>query len=198
MATVDRPATHRQELGLIIELAGSRYAIAVILITVGVPLAVYLWGNLVALFYVHVALGAFWFGLDFFFKFVLGPGLEAAPDDAAGTVNLHLVPRIFIVAEPLAIGVLGSGLGLAHRWGLLADPSVWVWGAIIVGGLLLVVGFGPLHVIIARMVAEMSVESPDEDRIEALFGKSMHWGLLQTVFMLLIIVMMTGLRNVGL
>lgn len=175
-----------------------RYAAAAVGITLGVPILVYLWGNVVAMFYVHVALGAFWFGLDFFFKVVLGPALEHAPDEAAGPVNHQLIPRMVVVAEPLSVGVIGSGLGLAHLLGYLASPTVWVWGALIIGGLMLLVGFGPLHRITVRMVSELSSDAPDGDRLEDLFGKALKWGLLQTVFMLAILVMMTGLRNIGL
>lgn len=142
MATVERPTSHREELGVVVELAGERFTAAVALITLGAPLVAYLSGVTSFLFYVHVALGAFWFGLDFFFKFVLGPSLDAAPEEAAGAVNRQVVPKMITVAEPLSVGVVGSGIGLA-----------------------------------------------------ALFGKAMQWGLLQTVFMLAIIVMMVGLRG---
>ena len=77
----------------------------------GAPLVAYLSGVASLLFYVHVTLGAFWFGLDFFFKFVLGPSLDAAPDEAAGAVNAALVPKLLVVAEPLSLGVVASGVG---------------------------------------------------------------------------------------
>jgi hypothetical protein len=73
MATVDRPSTHREELRVLIDIAGSRFATIAAVLFLGAPLIAYLSGDSRAVFYVHVALGAFWFGLDFFFKFVLGP-----------------------------------------------------------------------------------------------------------------------------
>lgn len=181
-----------------IDVADRQFTAAVIVITLGIPLVVYLWGNPTAMFYTHVALGAFWFGLDFFFKFVLGPALDAAPSDAAGRVNQHLVPKIVVVAEPLSVGVIGSGIGLAHLLGLWADPSIWLWGALAIGILMLVNGFGPLHVITTRLTVELSSEDPDGDRVEELFGKAMQWGLIQTVFMLAILLMMVGLRGINL
>ena len=147
------------------------------------------------MFYVHVALGAFWFGLDFFFKFVLGPSLDAAPDEAAGAVNRRLIPKIVVVAEPLSIGVIGSGIGLAFMLDYWATPSIWLWGALGIGVLMLVNGFGPLHLVTTRMVVELDKNEPDGERLDALFGKAMQWGLLQTVFMIAIIVMMVGLRG---
>jgi hypothetical protein len=196
MATVDQPTSHREELERVVELADERFTVAVFAITLGVPVAAYLSGVTAALFYVHVALGAFWFGLDFFFKFVLGPSLDAAPDDAAGAVNHRLVPKMITVAEPLSVGVVGSGIGLAAMLGYWANPTVWVWGALAVGVLMLLVGFGPLHVVTTKMAVELDKDHPDTDRLDALFGKALQWGLLQTVFMLATIAMMLGMRGV--
>jgi len=179
-------------------MADRGFAAAVAVLTLVVPLAVYLWGNVTAMFYVHVALGAFWFGLDFFFKFVLGPSLDAAPPDAASAVNRQLVPKVIVVAEPLSVGVIGSGIGLAALLGYWADPSIWLWGALGIGVLMLLNGFGPLHLLTTRLSVELSADDPDGERIDELLGKTMQWGLLQTVFMLAIIGMMVGLRGLGL
>lgn len=195
MASIDAPTSHREELGRLIELADKQFTIAVLVITIGTPILAYVSGITSILFYVHVALGAFWFGLDFFFKFVLGPSLDAAPDDAAGAVNHRLIPKMVAVAEPLSVGVIGSGIGLAAMMNYWADPSIWLWGALIIGVLMLINGFGPLHIVTTRMVVELDKEKPDGERLDALFGKAMRWGLLQTVFMLAIIVMMVGLRG---
>jgi hypothetical protein len=195
MASIDRPTSHRKELGVVVELADHQFAIAAVLITIGAPVVAYLSGIASLMFYVHVALGAFWFGLDFFFKFVLGPSLDAAPDEAAGAVNHKLIPKIVMVAEPLSLGVIGSGIGLAAMLGYWADPSIWLWGALVIGALMLINGFGPLHIVTTKMVLELDKDEPDGERLDALFGKAMQWGLLQTVFMITIIVMMVGLRG---
>lgn len=195
MASSDQPTAHREEIGLVLDLADRQFAVAAVLITIGAPAATYLSGIPSLLFYVHVALGAFWFGLDFFFKFVLGPSIAAAPDMAAGAVNHRLVTKMVTVAEPPSVGVIGSGIGLAHMLGYWADPSIWLWGALVIGVLMLVNGFGPLHRVTTTMVVELDKNEPDGERLEALFGKAMHWGLLQSAFMLIIIVMMVGLRG---
>ncbi|SDY14535.1 hypothetical protein [Halobellus clavatus] len=195
MATTNTPTSHREELGLIVNLADRQFTIAAVLITIGVPILAYLSGITSLMFYTHVALGAFWFGLDFFFKFVLGPSLDAAPDDAASAVNHQLVPKMITLAEPLSIGVIGSGIGLASVLGYWANPTIWLWGSLGIGVLMLIVGFGPLHIVTTKMAVELNKDSPDGERINALFGKAQQWGLLQTVFMLAIIVMMVGLRG---
>lgn len=195
MSTIDQPTSHRAVLGRVIDLADRRFVIAAVLITIGAPIAAYLSGIPSLLFYVHVALGAFWFGLDFFFKFVLGPSIAAAPDDAAGAVNHRLIPKMITVAEPLSVGVIGSGIALADLLGYWADPSIWLWGALGIGVLMLANGFGPLHRVTTKMVAELDKDEPDGERLGALFESAMQWGLIQSVFMLAIIVMMVGLRG---
>ena len=195
MATTNTPTSHREELGTVVELADKQFTIAAVVITIGIPILSYLSGITSLMFYTHVALGAFWFGLDFFFKFVLGPSLDASPDEAAGAVNHQLVPKMIAVAEPLSVGVIGSGIGLASLLGYWANPSVWLWGSLAVGVLMLLNGFGPLHIVTTRMAVELDKDDPDGERIDTLFGKAQQWGLLQTVFMLTILAMMVGLRG---
>lgn len=194
MATVERPSTHREELGIVLEAADRRFATVGAVLFLGVPLVTYLAGDPRGLFYVHVALGAFWFGLDFFFKFVLGPALDQAGEEAAATVNHALIPKMVVVAEPLSVGVVGSGIGLADLMGYWADPTVWLWGALGISTVMLLVGFGPLHVLTTRMAVELSMPDPDGERIDDLFGKTVQWGLVQTVLMLAVIAMMVGIR----
>jgi hypothetical protein len=98
------------------------------------------------------------------------------------------------VAEPLSVGVIGSGIGLASLLGYWANPSVWLWGALGIGILMLLNGFGPLHVVTTKMAVELNRPEPDGERLDEL-GKAMQRGLLQTVFMLAIILMMVGLRG---
>lgn len=195
MATTSTPTSHREELGIIVELANRQFTIAAVLITIGTPILAYVSRIPSLMFYTHVALGAFWFGLDFFFKFVLGPSLDAAPNEAASAVNHQLVPKMIAVAEPLSVGVIGSGIGLASLLGYWANPTIWLWGSLGIGVLMLINGFGPLHIVTTKMAVELNKDNPNGERIDALFGKAQQWGLLQTVFMLSIIVMMVGLRG---
>lgn len=146
------------------------------------------------MFYVHVGLGAFWFGLDFFFKFVVGPTLDEVSEEAGSMVNQHLLPKMAVVAEPLSVGVVGSGIGLAEMMGYWDSPSLWLWGSLGISVTMLLIGFGPLHYLTTKMGVELSRPEPDPKRLDGLFGATMKWGLVQTVLMLAIIAMMTGIR----
>lgn len=195
MATTTHRRSQREAYGMLIETAGARFAAAAVALTVGLPLLVYLSRNLTAMFYLHVTLGAFWFGLDLFFKFVLGPSLGASDPDAAGIVQGELVPRMVLVAEPLSLGVVGSGIGLANLLGYWANPTHWLWGALGISIVMLAIGFGPLHSITTKMVVENAQPTPDGATLDALFAGAMKWGLVQTILMLAIIGMMTGIRG---
>jgi hypothetical protein len=177
-----------------VDTVGSRFVAIAVALFLGAPLVAYLSGDPRALFYVHVALGAFWFGFDFFFKFVLGPSLDAVPDEVSGAVNRYLVPKMAFVAEPVSLGVVGSGIGLAEMMGYWSSPSIWLWGALGISLLMLLIGFGPIHYLTTKMGVELSMPEPDGDRIDELFGKTMMWGLVQTVLMLAVIFMMVGIR----
>lgn len=107
----------------------------------------------------------------------------------------RLVPKMVTAAEPLSVGVIGSGIGLAALLWYWTSPSTWLWTALRIGILMLAVGFGPLHFITTKMVVELHSEEPDSDRLDHLFGKAMGWRVLQTIFMLAIIVAMVGLRG---
>ena len=194
MSTTDRPGTHREQFGATIDSANPRFAAAAAGITLGAPIVAFLSGDVRALFYVHVALGSFWFGLDLFFKFVLGPALGQAGPEPSSEVNRFLVPKMVTVAEPLSLGVVGSGIGLAYLLGYWADPTVPLWGALATSLVMLAIGFGPLHLITLRMSSEFSMPDPDGAVLEELFGGAMRWGLVQTVLMLVVVGMMTGLR----
>lgn len=195
MTAVEQPDGHLDETRQLVDLAGSRFAAVVVVITLGIPVVTYLSRVEAAMFYVHVALAAFWFGFDFFFKFVLGPSLDDSPDDAATAVNEQLIPKMVVVAEPLSVGVVASGIALAEVLGYWQNPTVWLHGALGLGILMLLVGFGPLHVITTKMAVEYGTAEPDPERLDALFGKALQWGLVQTVLMLAILATMVGMRG---
>jgi hypothetical protein len=195
MATVDTPATHREQLWFVIDAAGARYATLAAGLILGLPILAFLSGNATLLFYVHVGLGAFWFGLDFFFRYVMAPALEEAGPETATSIIPHLTPRIMVVGESLTLGTVGSGIGLAYLLGYWASPSVYLWGAVVLATVMVAIAFGPLHSLQTRMVLELASPDPDGDRVSELNGKALRWLAGMTGLMLVIIAMMTGIRG---
>lgn len=128
MATVNHPTSSAEEIRFVITSAGFQYALIAISVVLGLPLVAFVSGSSTLLFYVHVGLGAFWFGLDYFFRYVMAPALEQAGPDIATSIIPHLTPKIMVVGESLTLGTIGSGIALAYRLGYWSSPSIYLWG----------------------------------------------------------------------
>lgn len=138
------------EYRLVIDKAGHQFVAVVVLLILGLPIAAYLSGILGVLFYVHFTLAAIWVGTDFFFRYSLAPAVGRSGPDTAMALIPTLTPRLMVVGESLTLGVIGSGIGLAHRFGYLAKPTIWVWGALVISIPIVFFAFVPLHTIKSR------------------------------------------------
>jgi hypothetical protein len=195
MAIVDTDLNRGDQYRFIITAAGTRYATVAVGLILGLPVIAYLSGSVTALFYVHIGLAAFWFGMDFFFRYVLAPAVEASGPETAASLLPHLSPRIMVVGESLTLGTIGSGIGLAQRFGYLATPPVWVWGALAIAAVMLYIAFVPLHHSQTELLLELDSAAPDGERVETLNGKAPRWLTGMTGLFLLIILMMVGMRG---
>jgi hypothetical protein len=124
MATINKPSSQRDKIEFVIESAGTRYAFVAATLILGLPIVAFLSGSSAVLFYVHIGLGAFWFGLDYFFRYVMAPALEKAGLETATSVIPHLTPKIMVVGESLTLGTIGLGIGLSYRLGYWTTPSI--------------------------------------------------------------------------
>ena len=195
MATVAAPTSTIEEIQFVIDSAGSQYAGMAAGLILGLPVVAFLSGSSTLLFYVHVGLGAFWFGLDFFFRYVMAPALENAGPDTATSVIPHLTPKIMVVGESLTLGTIGSGITLAYRLGYWSSPSVYLWGALAVAIVMILIAFGPLHSLQTAMLIELASSAPDGQRVGELNRRALRWLMGMTGLMLVVIAMMTGLRG---
>ena len=193
MAVVNEPSNRLESYQYIFDRAS--YSYSVIAICVGGPIVAYLSGNLALMFYTHVALGAFWFGLDFFIEYVLAPAMDdAGPDTASGLIP-SLQPNAMVFGEGLTVGTIISGIALADQLGYLANPSIWIWGALGIAAILLVLAFVPMHHYQMEMLMELESPEPDGERIQANNKKALRTLKIMVVLMLAAIVTMTGLRG---
>ena len=194
MATVSEPTTQGEKLSLLIDLAGTRYTAIVAAVLLGGPVVAFLSGDVRFMFYAHITIGGFWFGLDFFFKYVLLPGMDESNPEAVGQIVPNLTPKVMVMADGLTVGTIGAGILLAYRLGMWEDPSTMLLAALGVSALMFLIAFVPLHVYQADLVVELLSEDPDPERVERLNGKAGSYGFLMTILMLLIFAIMTGLR----
>lgn len=183
------------EYRFVVDSAGPRFAAVVVGLVIGLPAVSYLFGIASILFYVHIALAAVWLGTDFFFRYVLAPAVDESGPETALSLVPHLSPRLMIVGESLTVGTIGSGVGLAHRLGHFAAPSVWVWGALGLAVVMLFVAFVPLHHYQIEMLVELDSTEVDGARVGDLNDTAMHWLMGMTGLFLLMLLMMVGLRG---
>lgn len=195
MAAINERSGHRERIWFVIESAGTSYAAVAVGLILGLPILAFLSGDVTTMFYVHIGLGAFWFGLDYFFRYVMAPALEKAGPDVATSLIPHLTPKIMVVGESLTLGTIGSGIGLAYLLGYWTTPSLYLWGALGIAGVMLLIAFGPLHRLQTEMLVELASSEPDGKRVAELNSKALRWLFGMTGLMLVIIGMMTGLRG---
>ena len=125
----------------------------------------------------------------------MAPALEKAGPETAASVIPHLTPKIMVVGESLTLGTIGSGIGLAYLFGYWANPSVYLWGALVLASVMIAIAFGPLHSLQTAMIVELASAEPDGNRVNNLNERALDWLLGMTGLMLVIIAMMTGLRG---
>lgn len=183
------------EYRLVFDKAGGRFVAVATTLILGLPIVAYLTGVVGALFYVHITLAAVWVGTDFFFRYSLAPAVGRSGPETAMALIPNLSPRLMVVGESLTLGVIGSGIGLAHLLGYLANPTIWVWGALVVAVPILFVAFVPLHHYQIEMLVELDSPDPDGDRVGRLNATAMRWLMGMTGLLLVMLLMMAGIRG---
>lgn len=196
MATAGAEMGRGDQYRYLVESAGTRYVTVAVGTILGLPVLAYLSGITTALFYVHVGLAAVWFGTDFFFRYVLAPAVDESGPETAIALIPNLSSKLMVVGESLTLATIGSGIALASRLGYLARPSVWVWGALGIAGVMVLVAFVPLHHYQMEMLVELDSVDPDGERVERLNETAMRWLTGMTGLFLAILVMMTGMRGI--
>jgi O-antigen/teichoic acid export membrane protein len=72
---------------------------------------------------------------------------------------------------------------------------VYLWGALVLAGVMIAIAFGPLHSLQTAMLVELASAEPDGSRVSKLNGQALRWLLGITGLMVIIVAMMTGLRG---
>lgn len=144
------------------------------LVTLLVPLValafVLVYGNLLALNYLHVLTGGTWTGIDLFMGIVMGRILKGLDPQARTQVIKKLVPLMLFLMPALATAAITSGINLASRLGMLASPSPLIIAAIVIVIILSVQGFGMIMPTEIRIFLELRKKNPNRDKI-------IKWGM---------------------
>ncbi|QLH81331.1 hypothetical protein [Halosimplex pelagicum] len=194
LAEIRRPTNRRERYRFMALAASKPFAVGAILVPLLLPVVGYLSGNYRAMFTVHLFLGAFWFGTAVLGAVVLGPVMGSLSEEANAEFAEGFVPRMNLLMEPVSVGVVGSGIGLADMMGLWASPTPSLWAALALAVALLVLGFGPLHTFTAGMFDEIAAEDTDHERLASLNKKYGMLSMVELLLMIAIVATMSGLR----
>ncbi len=189
-----RPANRRERYRLMTDAASQPFAVGSVAIPLILPILGYLSADVRVMFTVHLFLGAFWFGTAVLGAVVLGPVMGSLSEEANAEFAEGFVPKMNLLMEPVSVGVIGSGIGLASMMGLLASPTPSLWAALVLAIALLVLGFGPLHKFTAGMFDEIAAEETDHERLSDLNKKYGMLSMIELLLMVAIVVTMSGLR----
>lgn len=189
-----RPSNTRERYRLMADAASRPFAVGAVAVPLLLPVAGYLSTDVRLMFTVHLFLGAFWFGTAVLGAVVLGPVMGSLSEDANAEFAEGFVPKMNLLMEPVSVGVVGSGIGLAAMMGLWAAPTPSLWAALAIAAALLVLGFGPLHKFTAGMFDEIAAEETDHERLASLNKKYGMLSLVELVLMVAIVATMSGIR----
>lgn len=132
-------------------------------------------------------------GTGVFFRFSLAPAVGRSDPETALSLIPNLTPRLKVVGESLTIGDIGLGIGLAHRFGYVATPTIWIWRALVISIPVLFFAFLSLHHYQIEMSVEFDSADSDGERVDQLNDAAMKWLMAMTG--LLLLMLMAGIRG---
>jgi len=194
LADAHRPTNTRERYRLMVDAASRPFAVGAVAVPLVLPVLGYLSGDVRVMFTVHLFLGAFWFGTAVLGAVVLGPVMGGLSEEANVEFAEGFVPKMNLLMEPVSVGVVGSGIGLAGMMGLWDSPTPSLWAALAIAVALLVLGFGPLHKFTAGMFDEIAADDTDHERLASLNKKYGMLSLVELALMVAIVATMSGLR----
>ena len=194
LTDAQRPANRRERYRTMADAATRPFAVGAVAVPLVLPVLGYLSGDVRIMFTVHLFLGAFWFGTAVLGAVVLGPVMGSLSEEANEEFAEGFVPKMNLFMEPVSLGVVGSGVGLAGLMGLWDSPTPSLWAAVALAAALLVLGFGPLHKFTAGMFDEIAADDTDHERLADLNKKYGMLSLVELVLMVAIVGTMSGLR----
>ena len=192
--------THNYKLGLqrkVIEEKQHRIVSPYSMLTLLVPIAglifALVYGNLLALNYVHVITGGTWTGIDLFMGLVMSRVMKGLEPQARTQVIKKLVPVMLFLMPSLASVAITSGINLADRLGLLTLESPTIIAAIVIVIILSVQGFGMIMPTEVRVYLELRKKEPDRNKIIKWGMRNIKLAGSQGVFQVALIFVMANL-----
>src|SRR5262245_19465245 len=118
--------------------------------------------------FVHVLSGVLWTGIDLFMGFIIGPILRRIPLAVRREVITRLVPKTLFLMPTLSIITGTTGWFLAKELGFLElvwPEYGWVVAALVLLGLMTVLGIGYILPTNLWVCFQLQKASPDHEKV---------------------------------
>ncbi|UVS68112.1 hypothetical protein [Nitrososphaera viennensis] len=171
----------------------SPYSMLTLLVPIAGLIFALVYGNLLALNYVHVITGGTWTGIDLFMGLVMSRVMKGLEPQARTQVIKKLVPVMLFLMPSLASVAITSGINLADRLGLLTLESPTIIAAIVIVIILSVQGFGMIMPTEVRVYLELRKKEPDRNKIIKWGMRNIKLAGSQGVFQVALIFVMANL-----
>ncbi|MBM3527002.1 MAG: hypothetical protein FJX62_02830 [Alphaproteobacteria bacterium] len=154
-------------------------------------------GDLWLLNFMHVFTGLLWTGIDLFLGFVLGPIMRTLDLPTRKAIAAKLTPRTMFLMPTVSIVAGTTGWFLADQMGLNAMPWPqygWVAAALVLLGLMTVVGLGFLTPTNVLVCIELHKPDPDMAKVGRWMRRYFFLAAAQGVMQILTVVIMARFR----
>jgi len=169
------------------------YSLATLFVPIVALVVVLVYGNLLALNYLHVLTGGTWTGIDLFMGIVMGRILKGLEPPARTQVIKKLVPLMLFLMPALATVAITSGINLASKMGILTFASPMIIAAVVIVVILSVQGFGIIMPTEIRIFLELRKKEPNKDKIVKWGMRNVRLAGSQGVFQVALIFVMANL-----
>jgi hypothetical protein len=169
------------------------YSLATLFVPIVALVLVLVYGNLLALNYLHVLTGGTWTGIDLFMGIVMGRILKGLEPPARTQVIKKLVPLMLFLMPALATAAITSGINLASKMGILTFASPVIIAAVVIVVILSVQGFGIIMPTEIRIFLELRKKEPNRDKIVKWGMRNVRLAGSQGVFQVALIFVMANL-----
>jgi hypothetical protein len=153
-------------------------------------LAAYLSGSLLFIDYVHVLLGAIWTGVDVFYGLIFYFVISSLDDKTRANIAERLIPMSLFFIPAVSVLTPLAGYILAVKEGIWNPFDPVFSAALVIGGLIVAVGFLTIVPASALTLKEMKNESANYERRSHLLMIGSHGALVQLILQIAIISVM--------
>ena len=167
-----------------------RAGIIAVIIPVAAFLGSWLTDSMLMLDYIHVLLGAIWTGVDVFYGLIFYFVISSMGPEGRSNISIRLIPMSLFFIPATSILTPLAGYILAVKEGIFSIHSDVFIAAIILGTILVLVGFLTIVLSSAIILKDILSGSIDQEKNSKLLMFGSRGALVQLIFQIAIISVM--------